>query len=158
MTLTPPATERNVSSETVRQTVIVAADPVTILDIVADLEAYPEWQPDIKDVEILGVGDDGRARHARFEASAIGLTASFEVEYRYTEDAVRWQLVDSDLLTRNDGSYVVVDLGDGTAEVAYELDVDTSMPVPGFMQRQIANRIVSSALQGLKRRAEARNG
>ncbi|MGH8902955.1 MAG: SRPBCC family protein [Egibacteraceae bacterium] len=143
------------SSDAVRQTVVVGADPATIMGIVADLDAYPQWQPDITDVEILETGDDGKARRARFEASAMGMTLSFELEYTYTDTGVRWRLVDSDLLTRNDGSYTLVDQGDGTTQVTYELDVDTSITVPGFMRRQIANRVVSSALQGVKRRAEA---
>lgn len=143
------------SSDAVRQTVVVAADSVTVMGIVADLDAYPQWQPDITDVEILETDDDGWARRARFEASAMGMTASFELEYAHTDTEVRWRLVNSDLLTRNDGSYMLVDQGDGTTQVTYELDVDTSIAVPGFMRRQIANRVVSSALQGVKRRAEA---
>lgn len=146
------------SSDAVRQTVVVAADSATIMDIVADLDAYPQWQPDITDVEVLETDDDGWARRARFEASAMGLTTSFELEYAYTGTEVRWRLVESDLLTRNDGSYVLVDQGDGTTQVTYELDVDTSITVPGFMRRQIANRVVASALQGVKRRAEAQAG
>lgn len=143
------------NNDAVRQAVVIAADPATILGIVTDLGSYPLWQPDITDVEILETNDDGSARRARFEASAMGITVSFELEYTYTGAEMRWRLVDSDLLTRNDGSYVLVDQGNGTTEVTYQLDVDTSIAVPGFMRRQIANRVVSSALQGLKRRAEA---
>ncbi|MGH8897692.1 MAG: SRPBCC family protein [Egibacteraceae bacterium] len=146
------------SSDAVRQTAVVAADSGTIMGIVADLDAYPQWQPDITDVEVLETGDDGWPRRARFEANAMGLTASFELEYAYTDTEVRWWLVESDLLTRNDGSYVLVDQGDGTTQVTYELDVDTSITVPGFMRRQIVSRVVASALQGVKRRAEAQAG
>jgi ribosome-associated toxin RatA of RatAB toxin-antitoxin module len=154
--MTSPVTGRSedVSSNVVRQTIVVAADPAAVMKIIADLEAYPQWQPDIKDVEILETGDDGRARRARFEVSAVGFTASFELEYEYTSTEMRWRLVESDVLTRSDGSYVLVDQGDGTTQVTYELDVDTSIAVPAFLRRQIANRVVSSALQGVKRRAE----
>jgi ribosome-associated toxin RatA of RatAB toxin-antitoxin module len=154
--MTPPVTGRSedVNSNVVRQTIVVAADPAAVMQIVTDLEAYPQWQPDIKDVEVLETGDDGRARRARFQVSAAGITASFELEYEYTSTEMRWRLVESDVLTRSDGSYVLVDQSDGTTQVTYELDVDTSIPVPGFLRRQIANRVVSSALQGVKRRAE----
>jgi ribosome-associated toxin RatA of RatAB toxin-antitoxin module len=147
-----------VTSDAVRQTLVVAADAATIMGIVADLDSYPQWQPDITDLEILETGENGWARRARFEASAMGRTVSFELEYTYTDTEVRWRLVESDLLTRNDGSYVLVDQGDGTTQVTYELDVDLSIPVPGFMRRQIANHVVSSALQAVKRRAEAQAG
>jgi ribosome-associated toxin RatA of RatAB toxin-antitoxin module len=125
------------------------------MEIVADVDAYPQWQPEIDDVKILASHDNGRARRARFEASAMGQSVSFELEYAYTDAEMRWRLVDSDLLTRNDGAYVLVDQGNGTSQVTYELDVDTSITVPGFLRRQIANRIVLSSLKGLKRRAEA---
>jgi ribosome-associated toxin RatA of RatAB toxin-antitoxin module len=147
-----------VSADIVRQTAVIAADPATILGIITDLDAYPQWQPDITDVHILETTEDGRARRARFEASAMGLTASFELEYTYADAEVQWRLVDSDMLTRNDGSYVLADQGDGTTQVTYQLDVDTHLAVPGFMRRQIANRVISNALAGLKRRAEASRG
>jgi ribosome-associated toxin RatA of RatAB toxin-antitoxin module len=142
------------SATSISQRIVVAADPGTVMDVVADIEVYPEWQPDIKEVEVLATDDDGWVQQARFLVVGIGLTARFTLDYAYTDSEMSWQLVSSDVLSRNDGAYRLADRGDGTTEVTYDLDVDTTLSLPGFMRRQIANRLVDSALRGVKRRAE----
>ena len=142
------------SAQSVSQRIVVAADPDTVMDVIADLEAYPEWQPDITDVEVLEADEDGWARQARFTATALGFTGTFVLAYAYGDTEMRWRLVDSDVLTCNDGAYLLSDRGDGTTEVTYTLEVDTSLPTPGFVRRQVANRVADAALKGVKRRVE----
>ncbi|MGH8929357.1 MAG: SRPBCC family protein [Egibacteraceae bacterium] len=142
------------STDTVRQSVVVTADPCRIMGVIADLEAYPEWQPGIEEVTLLGTDDDGRAEKARFAVNVKGFSAAFTLAYEYTATQMRWRLIESDLFARNDGAYLLTDRGDGTTEVTYELEVETTVSLPGFLRKQIANRVVEGALGGLKGRVE----
>jgi len=141
-------------SDPVRETIIVDASADTVLSTVADVAAYPEWQPEITAVEVVDTGDDGRATKAHFVIDAKLMTVSCTLVYTYDDAGMHWQLVEGDGLTRNDGSYLIDDLGDGRTELTYVLDVEPTMSVPAVLRRQIAKRIVDGALQGAKLRAE----
>jgi hypothetical protein len=51
------------------------------------------------------------------------------------------------------GEYMLED-ADGKTQVTYRLAVDLAIPVPGFMRKKGARRLVETALLGLKRRVE----
>lgn len=142
-------------TDAVRDSIVVNADPDTILDVVADLPSYPEWQDDTKSVEVLETDEDGWPTKARLEIDVKVAQATMVLEYTYPEDGMRWRLLEGTGLSRNDGAYLMRDLGDGTTEVTFEVEIETSLKVPGMIRRQIAKRVADQALKQMKRRAEA---
>ena len=46
-------------ADSTRSSIVVDAPPAEVLDIIADLEAYPEWAKEITSVEILAEDGDG---------------------------------------------------------------------------------------------------
>jgi ribosome-associated toxin RatA of RatAB toxin-antitoxin module len=142
------------SIDKVRQSTVVAADLDRVMAVIRDLEAYPEWQAGIEEVVVLETGEDGRARSARFVVNAKGFTVAFTLTYEYTPTEMRWRLVDSDFLARNDGAYLLAEWDDGATEVTYEMEVETTISIPGFLRKQIANRVVENALEGLRSRLD----
>lgn len=142
-------------ADSVTDRIVIAADPDTIMDVIADVEAYPQWQDRVRSVEVLDTDDDGWATRARMVVDAKLFTASFVLAYDYTPDEMRWRLLEGDGLRRNDGAYRLRDLGDGSTEVTYELVVEPSLPVPGMLKREAARAIVDAALRGLRDRVEA---
>ena len=142
-------------ADSVSDRIVIAADPDTIMDVIADVEAYPDWQDRVRSVEVLETDDDGWATKARMVVDAKLFTASFVLAYEYTPDEMRWRMLEGDGLRRNDGAYRLRDLGDGRTEVTYELVVEPAIPVPGMLKRQAANAIVDAALRGLKDRVES---
>ena len=71
------------------------------------------------------------------------------------DNGFSWSAEPGDDITAMDGSYQFNELDDGGTEVLYALRVDPAFSLPGFLRRQAEKQIVSSALRGLKRRAEA---
>lgn len=141
---------------TVRDSIVVDADPDTIMDVIADFEAYPDWQDEVATVEILETDEDGWGTQVRFVIDATGLRATMVVDYAYSDTRMSWDLVESDRLRSSSGSYTLVDRGDGTTRVLYELEVDPEMALPGIIKRAVARRILDGALTGMKRRVESR--
>jgi len=146
-----------VASEIVKESIVADADVDTIMDIVADLEQYPQWQEGVREVEILETDDDGWATKARLVVQGVGMTSWMVITYTYTDNAMSWRLVESDKLAKSDGSYTMNDRGDGTTEVIYELEVAPSISLPGVVRRQIARKIVDNALKGLQSRLSEMN-
>ena len=133
----------------------VAAPPEAVLAVIADLHAYPEWNGEIKSVEVLETVPDGRALEARFSISSGGMNDEYVLRYDWAEDGVSWVLVAPSALQRSQvGSYRLSAVGDGT-EVRYDLQIDARIPMIGLMRRKIEQRIVAAALQTLKTRVES---
>lgn len=142
-------------SEAVADSIVINAAPREVMDVIVDIEDYPGWQSDIREVEILERDPQGRPARARFVVDARLLTAIYTLDYTYSEDGVRWDLVSSEQLRQLDGGYRVAGGGDGTTTVTYELVADPTISLPRFMRRKAAEHIVRGALDGLKRRVES---
>lgn len=141
--------------ETVSDRTTIAAGLDTVYEVIADFPAYPRWQPEIVAVEVLATDADGRGTRVRFVIDARIVRATVVLDYDYDDAELRWKLVEGDVLNRNDGSYVLADLGGGLTEVVYTLALEVNFPLPGMLRRRAADRLVEAGLANLKRRVES---
>ena len=138
------------------QTIEVSASPQHVFEIALDLEEYPEWATGVKSVDILEEDDVGRPLRVGFVADAMIKEISYTLRYSYElEDGFSWTAEPGSDIKAMEGSYTFRPLDDGHTEVLYALRVDPAFTVPGFLRRQAEKQIVSSALRGLKKRAES---
>ena len=146
-------------ADTTESSIVIDAEPGAILDVIADLEAYPEWTGAIKEVEILAEEGDGWPDRVRMtmDAGVIKDTYTLDYDWDIAEDGsgtVSWTLVEASVLKAMDGTYTLTDNGDGTTKVAYKLAVDVSIPMIGLIKRKAEKVIIDTALRGLKERVE----
>ena len=133
----------------------IAAPPNDVLQVIADVHAYPEWNGEIKSVEVLDTEPDGRPRQVRFSISSSGMNDEYVLDYLWAADGVSWTLVEPSTLQKSQiGSYRLVPAGGGT-DVRYDLKIDSRIPMIGPMRRKIEKRIVDGALKELKKRVES---
>lgn len=140
--------------DSLSDSIVVNADPDTIMDVIADFEAYPEWQDEVKEVEILDTDSDGWATQVRFKVDAMITEANYVLAYTYEDTAMRWTMVEADKLKSQEGSYELTDQGDGTTLVTYNLELEPAIKVPSMIRKQGTKRIANAALKSLKRRVE----
>lgn len=143
-------------ADAVSDRIVVDADPGAVLAVIADFAAYPQWQEEITEAEVLEADERGRGTRVRFVVDARLFRTRMVLAYDHTDTSMAWHLVEGDQLRRNDGRYDLADRADGTTEVAYHLEIEPSVPVPGLLRRRAAQRIVEGALAGMKRRVEAK--
>ncbi len=138
------------------ETMIVAGTPERCLAIVADVEAYPSWVADLKEVQVLERDAEGRAALVHFRAGAFGRSTSYVLAYDWSgmPERVAWIQKEGDLTNRLDGSYVFTPRSDGGTEVRYELAVELRVPIPGFVKRRAEGHILHAAVRDLKARVE----
>ncbi|WP_068254095.1 SRPBCC family protein [Janibacter corallicola] len=146
-------------ADSTRSSIVVDAPCGDVLDIIADLEAYPEWAKEITRVEILTEDGDGWPDQARFSLDAGAIKDTYTLEYTWDVEesgagVASWQLVEATMLKAMDGSYTLTESDAGT-EVVYELTVDLKVPMLGMLKRKAEKVIVDTALRDLKNRAEA---
>jgi ribosome-associated toxin RatA of RatAB toxin-antitoxin module len=146
-------------AEQTESSIAIAAPADEVMAVIADLEAYPDWNDEVKQIEVLSVYDDEDERPAevRFVLDAGAIKDDYTLEYTWEGDeSVRWTLVgEAQVLKQMDGSYDLVDNGDGTTLVTYRLAVDVKFPMIGLMKRKAEKVIVDRALKGLKKRVES---
>jgi ribosome-associated toxin RatA of RatAB toxin-antitoxin module len=144
-------------AEATSSSIVIDADPAAIMDVIADLESYPQWAASVKSVEVLTVFDDAdeRPAQARFVLDAGAVKDTYVLDYEWHGDeAVRWSLVEAQILTAMDGVYRLTAQGPGLTQVDYDLTLDLKIPMIGMLRRKAEKVITDTALRELKRRVE----
>jgi ribosome-associated toxin RatA of RatAB toxin-antitoxin module len=142
-------------AEQTTSSIVIDAEPGAVMAVIGDFAAYPEWVQGVKVAEVVAEGPDGTADRVYFELDASPIKDQYTLGYDWNADkAVRWNLVEGKLLKAMDGSYELVDRGEGGTEVTYRLAVDIAIPMIGMLKRKAEKVIIDNALKGLKRRVE----
>ncbi len=136
--------------------ILISADPATVMSVIADFDSYPEWAKGVKSAEVLTEYDDGRAGEVAFVLDAAPIRDEYTLSYDWDGDRqVTWSLVEASILKSMEGAYILEGKGDDT-EVTYQLAVDLTIPMIGMLKRKGEKVIIDTALKGLKKRVEAR--
>ncbi len=143
-------------AETASQTTRIAAPPDRVWAIAADVERYPEWAKDVKDVFVRARDGEGRPTEVEFRASALGRSTHYTLNYDYDEapSVLAWSMLRGDIMRTIDGAYHFSPTADGGTEVRYDLAIDLVVPLPGFVKRRAEVRILNTVRE-LKVRAES---
>lgn len=138
------------------QSIDINAPIDTVYDVAADLDQYPEWASSIKSVSVDEANDDGTPAKATFVVDVMVKEISYELQYEHSRPGLMsWDAIPGDDIRSMKGSYEFTDQGDGKTSVVYALQVETTLVLPGFLRKQAERTLVSTALRGLKRRAES---
>ncbi|MDQ6714956.1 MAG: SRPBCC family protein [Actinomycetota bacterium] len=138
--------------------IVIAAAPGAVLDVIADFPSYPKWATEVKRTSVLSEEGDGWADQVEFvlDAGVIKDTYTLDYEWEVTKSGtgvVSWSLVKATVLKAMNGSYTLAKDGSGTS-VTYRLTVDLNIPMLGLLKRKAEKVIVDTALKELKKRVE----
>ncbi len=138
--------------------VTIEATPEEILDVIADVESTPTWSPQYQSAEVLDTYDSGRPRQVKMKIKAAGLTDEQIVEYTWTDSGASWTLVKAGQLRSQDASYTLTPDGEKT-RVRFEITVDPSVPIPGFLLKRTMKGAMETATDGLRKQVlKVKNG
>jgi ribosome-associated toxin RatA of RatAB toxin-antitoxin module len=140
--------------EQTHSSIVINADPATILGVIADVEAYPQWASGVDRAVAHASDDAGRPLSATFHSSMGMVKDSYTVDYDWQDSEVRWWLTKGEALRNLHGTYRCTILEDGGTKVEYFLDVELAVPVVSMLRRKGEKMIVEAALKGLKQRVE----
>jgi carbon monoxide dehydrogenase subunit G len=148
-------------AETSTQSIVIAAPPARVAEVICDFPRYPEWVSAAKRVEVTEEYEDGYASRVRFVLDAGMVQDEYTLVYEYAEDLSRieWHLAAPSKIQKvQDGSYDIEENADGTSTVTYTLAVELSIGMLGMFKRKAEKMIMDTALRELKRRVEALDG
>jgi ribosome-associated toxin RatA of RatAB toxin-antitoxin module len=144
-------------AELATERMVVAATPERCFEVSSDIDAYPQWAADIKDVSVEERDDQGRPRVVNFRAAAFGRSTSYTLAYDFSQAprVLSWVQTRGDITSKLDGRYEFAPDESGGTEVTYHLEVEMKVPLPGFIKMRAQSRIMSIALRELKARVES---
>jgi uncharacterized membrane protein len=141
-------------AETATETITIAAPLEQVWAIATDLEKYPQWTHDVKDVLIASRDEAGRPSHVEFRTSALGRSTHYTLEYAYDEpNVLAWTMIKGDIQRSIEGAFKFHPTPDGGTHVQYDLAIELVVPLPGFVKRRAERRILN-AIKELKAFAE----
>jgi len=128
----------------------VGAPAADVLAFLRDIDNQKNWFPGNVDSEVLERDAAGLPARARLVNDVKVAKDEFLLDYTHTNDGFSWVLVKPTSVQKSQvGSWHVIDLGDDGSEVTMTLTVDTSLPLPGFVQKRIIKDTIKGALAGL---------
>ncbi|MBJ7341956.1 SRPBCC family protein [Mycolicibacterium sp.] len=133
--------------------VVIDATPEEILDVIADVESAPEWSSQHQGAEILETDENGRPRKVRMKLKTMGITDEMVVEYTWSDLGASWKLLSSGQLKTQDASYTLTPDGAKT-KVRFDITVDPSAPIPGFVLKRAMKGGLESATDGLRKQVD----
>lgn len=143
-------------SDISENSITIEAPIADVATVLTDLASYPTWSTAIKSVEVQEKDSAGRAIKAKMSIDAGVMKDRVILDYDWskTPAEITFELDDADLLTEMTGAYKLVDNGDDTTTVTYQLTVALSMPVPAMMRQKAERSTIDLALNQLKAKLE----
>lgn len=143
-------------SEQTTSSIVIAAEPSAVMEVIGDFPAYPQWATGVKKADVVAEGPEGWAEKVYFVLDVSPIKDEYTLAYEWDGyDAVTWTLVEGKMLRSLDGAYLLEDLGNGSTEVTYRLSLDVSIPLIGMLKRKGEKILIDTALKGLKKRVES---
>jgi uncharacterized membrane protein len=136
-------------TDTASATVVVDAPLDQVLEHLRDIEAQPQWVPDIKEAVVETTNDDGTPLTARIAASTAVGTDRYTLTYEHGPDILDWHLVEGRLQTGQDAHYALRPLDDDRTEVTFTLTISHNLPLPGFIRSRTIKGLVANNTGGL---------
>jgi len=134
-------------SESLNVTVNAPVDEV--LAFLLDIDNQKNWFPGNTDSEVLDRDDAGRPIRARLVNDVKVAKDEFQLDYTHSDSGFSWTLVaPTRVQKKQTGSWTLVDSG-GRTEATMALTVDTSLPLPGFVQKKTVKDTLKGATSAL---------
>jgi len=133
---------------------VVEATPGEIMEVLFDLESWPEWSSIHKEVEILERDDDGHPVRARQVVKVVGIGDEQELNYTVYDDGLGWDLVSSKAQRGQTGRYTLTPdpKSPDSTRMHFELTVDLMIPLPGFLVKTGTRSVMDNLTKGLRKR------
>lgn len=136
------------------KTVEVNTSAAAVMAIVSDFEAYPQWNESIKGLWILARYDDGRPSQLRLDTEVQGMQGTYiQAVYYPGHNQIQTVLQQGDLFSKQEQLFSVVEIG-ASSLLTVDIDVETTMPVPAPMVKQLLNNVLDHLADNLKQRAQ----
>ena len=136
----------------IQETLSVSKD--AFYDTVVAYESYPQFVDGCKRVEVKRDGDS-KATVTYFVSMMMK-----EISYQLSHEGDRaagklsWNLLTSDFLKSNQGTWEIKDAGPGKCTVKYSIEIEFKVPVPSMILNKLVKGSLPSMIKGFEKQAK----
>lgn len=125
-----------------------------LFKVITDYEKYIEFVDGMKTAKATR-NADGTISASNF-LSTMGKEVNYSITLKENAEAgtVDWTLVTSDLFKKNDGGWKLEAVGPSQTKVKYWLDVEFSIPIPGFILKGLVKNSLPGVVDNFAKRAK----
>lgn len=136
-----------------QRTEVMQASKESILAVLKDYESYPEYMDGVSSVEVLE--RNGDSAKVKYDLNVIK-TFSYVLNLEESADGISWSFDNGDIFSHNNGSWELKDLGDGSTEVTYNIDLDIKIKMmgTGMITKKLVNTSLPSMMKAVEKRAQ----
>jgi coenzyme Q-binding protein COQ10 len=134
------------------RSIVIAAPPEKIFDVIADFEKYPQYLSEVKSVKVLN--RKGNELEAHFE---VDLVKRIKYALKVKEERptrLSWTYISGDFMKDNQGSWVLEPQADGKTKVTYAIEVKLGPLVPKAIVNTMVESSLPKMLEATKQRVE----
>ncbi len=131
---------------------IMEASVENIYKVLTDYDNYSDFMDGVSSVEVIE--RNGSSVLAKYDINMIK-KFSYTLKLEEIENkSVTWSFDEGDIFSTNSGGWDLKDLGDGTTEVKYHVEVDIKVKMMGT--GMIIKKLVNTSLPALMKSVEQR--
>lgn len=135
-----------------QRTELMEASAESIYKVLTDYNSYGDYMDGVSKVEVIE--RNGNTVLAKYDINMIK-KFSYVLKLEEVENkSISWSFVEGDIFSMNSGSWVLNDLGNGTTEVEYSVEVDIKVKMMG--SGMIVKKLVNTSLPALMKSVEKR--
>jgi coenzyme Q-binding protein COQ10 len=142
-----------------KQTVVIEVPLAQVWNVVCDYERYPEFISEMRSVRVLRREGPRQEVEFEIELELLGLKKRIHYTLAMTESpqsSIKWNLVRSETLKGDDGSWEFRALGERRTEATYQIELKLGPFIPRAVSNFLAEQSLPRLLSQFKRRAEER--
>lgn len=130
---------------------VIDAPPDLVMEALSDVSVLSAWSPVHKRVEILDRYPDGRPHHVKTIVKVLGLVDTEILEYHWGPDWVVWDAKETFQQHGQHVEYSVKPEGVDQTRVRFDITVEPSGPIPGFVVKRATKIVLDAATEGLRK-------
>lgn len=120
------------------------------MEALSDVDVLASWSPLHKGVEILDRYPDGRPHHVKATIKLFWIVDKEILEYHWGPN---WVVCDAEETFQQRGQhveYLVWPEGVDQARVRFDITVEPTGPIPGFIVKRASMMVLDAATEGLR--------
>lgn len=131
---------------------VLKVDKEKLFEMITRYEEYPQFVEGCTSAQVERLS--ATTAKVTYHVSMIK-DVVYTLEHTEDRDAGRmsWKLIEGDVMKKNNGFWQLKDAGDGRTEVRYEVEVDFSIPAPGFIVNKLVKASLPKMIRGFADRA-----
>lgn len=124
-----------------------------VYNMLIDYENYPDFVDSCKTTDILEESEEGAV--VEYKISIMMKKFKYTLNMVHEKpNSVKWSFESGDLFNVNDGQWTLKDLGDGTTEATYDIDIDFKIKVPDMILNKLVGSNLPSMMEDYHERAK----